>query len=484
MATKFLANLNLSQNELQNARIQNLTTTQINAITSPVEGQIVYDTTTDTIKYYNGTSWVVLSTSAGTVTSVSATAPIVSSGGNTPTISIDAADSDSAGSMSSTHYNLVEGATSSNTVSAIVKRDASGNFSAGTITASLTGTASNADQLDSQDGSYYLSRTNHTGTQAASTISDLATTVKGYRLDEFATPNTNVSFGSNRITSLADPQNAQDAATKAYVDASRLGLDVKESVRVATTGPVNLSSELENGDVIDTITLSTGDRVLVKDQGTASANGIYVVQASGAAVRASDFDSSAEVTPGAFVFVEEGSQADSGWVLTTDGPITLGTTGLLFHQFSGAGQITAGDALSKIGNTLNVNVDGSTIEISSDAVRVKDAGITSAKLATSAVDLGTAVVTGTLPVGNGGTGAIDAAGAKTNLGFMTRYSVTATWTAGENKTVTHSLGTKNVIVNVYDSSDAMVIADVVTTTTSAITVMCSVAGDYRVVVIG
>ena len=403
MATKFLANLNLSQNELQNARIQNLTTTQITGIASPVDGQIVFDTTVDKLKYYNGTAWVALD--AASITSVAGTSPIVvNTSSGTATVSIDAADSDSAGSMSSTHFNLVDGATNSNTVSTIVKRDSSGNFSAGTITASLTGTASNADQLDSQDGTYYLNRANHSGTQTTSTISDLATTVKGYRLDEFATPNTNVAFGSNRITGLADPQNAQDAATKAYVDASRLGLDVKDSVRAATTASLNLSSELEAGDEVDNVTLVAGDRVLVKNQGTASETGIYVVQETGAAVRASDFDSSGEVTPGAFVFVEEGSQGDSGWVLTTNGSVTIGTTALTWAQFSGAGQITAGNGLGKNANELYVNVDDSTIEITSDMLNVKNGGITSAKLATSAVDLGTSTVTGTLPVANGGTG--------------------------------------------------------------------------------
>lgn len=480
MATKFLANLNLSQNELQNARIQNLTTTQINAITSPVDGQIVFDTTVDKLKYYNGAAWVAVDD--GAITSVSGTSPIqVSTTSGAATVSIDAASASSAGSMSSTHYSLVNGATNSNTVSTIVKRDSSGNFSAGTITADLTGTASNADQLDSQDGTYYLSRTNHTGSQLASTISDFNDAVQDNRLDQLTAPTSNVGFGGQRITNLADPQNDQDAATKAYVDATRMGLDVHASVKAATTGSITLANE----QTIDNVSLVAGDRVLVKNQSSATANGIYEVVDGGSWVRAADADTNAEVTAGLFVFVEQGdTNADSGWILTSDNPINLGVTSLNFAQFSGAGQITAGDALSKLGNTLNVNVDNSTIEVSSDALRVKDAGITSAKLATSAVDLGTSTVTGTLPVANGGTGGTTAADAKTNLGFMTRYSTTQTWTAGQNKTITHSLGTKDVIVNVYDSNDAMVIADVVTTTTSAITVMCSVAGDYRVVVIG
>ena len=122
----------------------------------------------------------------------------------------------------------------------------------------------------------------------------------------------------------------------------------KQSVRVATTAALTLSSDLENGDTVDGVTLVTGDRVLVKNQDTASENGIYVVKASGAPDRATDADTSAEVTAGMFTFVTEGTaNGDSGWVLTTNDTITLGTTGLVFAQFSGAGQITAGDEIGR-----------------------------------------------------------------------------------------------------------------------------------------
>ena len=105
---------------------------------------------------------------------------------------------------------------------------------------------------------------------------------------------------SNGQAKFGTPTADDHAATKGYVDAARSGLDVKQSVRAATTAPVNLANQLEAGDTLDTnVTLVAGDRVLVKDQSTASENGIYVVQASGAAVRATDFDSNAEVTPGA-----------------------------------------------------------------------------------------------------------------------------------------------------------------------------------------
>ena len=107
---------------------------------------------------------------------------------------------------------------------------------------------------------------------------------------------------------------------------------------------------------------------MLKDQSTASENGIYTVNASGAPTRATDFDSTAEVTAGAFVFVEAGTQnADSGFVLTTDGAITVGSTSIAFTQFSGAGSFTAGDGLTRTGNQVDVNDDNVTLEVSSDA---------------------------------------------------------------------------------------------------------------------
>tara|TARA_E500000178_G_C17029989_1_gene760089 strand:+ start:768 stop:2681 length:1914 start_codon:yes stop_codon:yes gene_type:complete len=179
---------------------------------------------------------------------------------------------------------------------------------------------------------------------------------------------------------------ATSLATKEYVDATKTGLDFKESVRVATTANITISTALNDGDTLDGITLANGDRILVKNQTTGSENGIYVVAASPA--RATDFDENAEVTSGAFVFVEEGTvNADQGFVLTTDGSITVGTTSLAFTQFSGAGQIVAGDAMSKSGNTLNVNDDNITLEVNSDALRIK--GITQTAVGDLLIGAGT-----------------------------------------------------------------------------------------------
>jgi len=186
-----------------------------------------------------------------------------------------------------------------------------------------------------------------------------------------ATASKLVKRDENGNISVATPTDDGHAATKGYVDAARSGLDVKASVRVATTAAINLSSDLEAGDVIDGVTLVAGDRVLVKHQGTASENGIYVAVASGAASRSTDADTSAEVTTGMFTFVSEGTvNADSGWVLSTNDTITLGTTGLTFVQFSGAGQITAGDGLTKTGNDINVVGTADRITVNPDSIDI------------------------------------------------------------------------------------------------------------------
>jgi hypothetical protein len=176
-----------------------------------------------------------------------------------------------------------------------------------------------------------------------------------FALNAVGAPTGDVAMATYKITGLGTPTNSTDAATKAYVDSAAQGIDWKASVRAATDGNRELL-EMENGEVVDGVTLATGDRVLVKNQTDATANGIYVVQASGAPVRSSDADSGAEVTANFAVFVEEGTvNADSGWTLTNNGTVTVGTTALVFTQFTGLGQITAGTGLDKTGNTLDID---------------------------------------------------------------------------------------------------------------------------------
>lgn len=163
------------------------------------------------------------------------------------------------------------------------------------------------------------------------------------------------SMGGFKLTNVATPTASTDVANKAYVDAAVVGIDWKPSVRVATTTNGTFATAYQNGSVVDGITLATGDRILLKDQTTGSTNGIYTVNATGAPTRASDADTSAEVTSGMAVFVEAGTaNADSGWVLTTENPIVLGTTALVFTQFTGIGSLTAGNGLIKTGNVLDV----------------------------------------------------------------------------------------------------------------------------------
>ena len=175
---------------------------------------------------------------------------------------------------------------------------------------------------------------------------------------------------------VATPTDAAHIATKGYVDSARQGLDVKASVRAATTAAINLATDLQAGDVIDGVTLVAGNRVLVKNQVSASENGIYVAVASGVASRSTDANGTAdtgELTSGTFTFVEEGTvNFDSGFVVSTNGTISVGSTGITWTQFSGAGSFEAGDGLSKSGTTVNVNV-GTGIEISSDALRISSA---------------------------------------------------------------------------------------------------------------
>ena len=233
-------------------------------------------------------------------------------------------------------------------------------------------------------------------TLTASKISDFDTQVRTSRLDQMTAPTAAVAFNAQRITGLGDPSGAQDAATKAYVDAVKTGLDVKDSCRAATTASITLSAP----QTIDGVSLVAGDRVLVKDQTTASGNGIYVVAAA-AWTRSTDADNSpaGEVTGGMFTFITEGTtNADSGWVLTTNDAIVLGTTSLAFAQFSGAGQITAGAGLTKTGNTLDVaSTGGGSLTIGADSINLTSGIATAGTYRSLTVDTYGRVTGGTAP---------------------------------------------------------------------------------------
>jgi hypothetical protein len=188
-----------------------------------------------------------------------------------------------------------------------------------------------------------------------------------FALNAVGAPTGAVSMATYKITGLGTPTDAADAATKAYVDSVAEGLHIHESVVAATTANVTLATALENGDVLDGITLATGNRILVKNQTTQSENGIYTVNASGQPTRALDFDTATEVDSGDFVFVYSGTaNAGTGWV-QTNRPATIGTDAIAFTQFSGAGTYIGGAGLTLDGTTFNVGA-GTGIQVNADTI--------------------------------------------------------------------------------------------------------------------
>lgn len=179
---------------------------------------------------------------------------------------------------------------------------------------------------------------------------------------------------TNFLTLHADPSSALHAATKQYVDSTAAGQRVRNSVRVATTANITLSAP----QTIDGVSAIAGERVLVKDQSTGANNGVYIV-AAGAWTRATDFDSaSGEVVGGSTFWVNEGTaNGDTGWTLTTNDAIVVGTTALVFTQSSGLGQVTAGSGLTKTGNQLDVgSTGGGSLTIGADTINLTGSIVT------------------------------------------------------------------------------------------------------------
>lgn len=568
MAKQFLTGLNLNKNELLNARIQNLST----APSSPVAGQIYYDTDTNQITLWNGTSWVSLAAGGDTATQITnaidaLTTDVIEEGSTnlyfTDERAMDAiATAIAAGTHSnitityddalnkftfaaengvadSTTDNLTEGSTNKyftderaqdaigNAVgTGLTYNDTTGAISVTTNTYDAYGSAStvagnlttHTSATEAHGATGAVVGTTNTQTLTNKTLTspkineDVVLTATATELNYVdgvtsaiqtqldaklalagGTMTGAIAMGTNKITGLGTPTDAADAATKAYVDAVAEGLHVHESVRVTTDANVSIANGLENGDTLSGVTLATGDRVLVKNQTTASQNGIYVVQVSGQAVRALDFDTAAEVDSGDFVFVTSGTYANTGWVQTSR-PATVGTDAISFQQFSGAGTFTAGNGLTINGSEFNVGGTADRITVGADSVDIASTYVGQSSIVTVGT-ITTGVWNGTdIAVADGGTGASTAADARTNLGATTKYTVAnpeLTVTSGQvTWTVTHNLGIRTVVIQVYDTvSYDQVEVDVVRTGTNTATLSWVAsatvdAGKYQVVIVG
>lgn len=269
-----------------------------------------------------------------------------------------------------------------------------------------------------------LDRGDHTGTQTAATISDLASTVQGYRLDQFAAPTGALNMNGQRVINAATPTAANDLANKAYVDNARAGIaGVKDPVDVVATTNVSLASVPA---VIDGVTLSAGQSFLASAQTTGTENGIYSYPGSGqAATRRADADGTGEILDGTLVAVGVGSKAGTQWIQTATPSGAPGSWTQTWQQFSSGGQTYTADGqgLALTGTQFSL--------VLADASLVKS---------------GSGLAVGNVSLAQGGTGATTAAGARTALGTVGKYTTTlGAITGGTPLTITHNLNTTAVL---------------------------------------
>jgi hypothetical protein len=532
MSRKFLVNIDLNQNQLLNAAIQNLAT----APSSPVSGQVYYNTSTKALYIYDGSNWNQVGGITYGTLSARPTASSVSAGtfyyatdnyllyysnastwqqvdnfgtGQSTTTSVAGSSADGT----STNFARADHAHAGPGFGAVTSETTFGispaNGSATTVAHSdhTHGTPS----LGSSTPGAVASTSGAAGSASTASASDHThgLTPANFTLDTFGAPAANVSFNSKKITNLLDPTSAQDAATKNYVDAATTGLNVHDQVTAATTANITatytagttgadggtgvgatLTVTATGTTTIDGRTLVLNDRVLVKNQTIALQNGIYTVTIAGTTgvstvlTRATDADNhlAGQVIAGDFVFVQFGGQGGTGWVETATGTATtppngikLGTDSLVFAQFSGAGTYTASNGVLLTGNNFTFN------PLSTGGLQTASGGA-SILLQTNS---GLATTSSGLAVG-AGTG-ISVSGGTVSATGPQKYSQTLS-TSSTSYTITHNLGTLDVIVQVYAVADGSeVIVDNLRATTNTVTLNFSVAPSanaYRVVIIG
>jgi len=518
MARKFLVSIDLSKNELQNAVIQNLAT----APSSPAAGQVYYNTVDNQLYIYNGTRWEVAgnavqsgllsnrpaanSVDAGTIYYATDTYLFYYSDASTwaqtnqfGTVTSQTTYGAASGNGVSTDYARADHTHGTPALGTSTPTAITGTASAGTATVPSKEDHTHAF-TPTQDLSMATFKLTNVGTPTSS--ADAATKAYADTMLPLAggTMSGPIAMGTNKITGLGTPTADADAANKGYVDAVAQGLDVKASVVYATAAALeaytfsatgggtltaNANGELDvDGYIVSTV----GTRILVKNEtsGNAPYNGIYTVTDAGGLssvwvlTRSTDANTSAEVTDGMFTFVEQGDTNHStSWVLTTNNPITLNTTGLVFAQFSGAGTYTASNGVLLTGTNFTFAPrSGYGLATGASGAEVKLA-------TTSGLNLTSDLAVG---AGNGitvltNTVAIDSAV------VVSKYATNVGDASATSYTITHNLNTRDVQVVLFDNSSpyAEVIADVAHTTVNTVTLQFSIAptlNQYRVVIQG
>ena len=498
MARKFLVSIDLNKNELQNGVIQNLAT----APSSPVAGQIYYNTNDNELYFYNGTGWESTQAESEVLYGTLAGRPAAGTAGrlyyatdnyllyfddgstwtqvnNFGSVTSQTSYGASSGNGSSTNFARADHTHGTppltNTTPQALAIGANGavgtggaparedhvhempDFGAVTTQTSFGASSANGTSVD-------VARADHThGTPAHDNAAHSA-----INLSALAVPTADVPFSNYKITGLATPTSPADAATKQYVDDVAQGLNIHAASFAATTAALNATYSNGTAGVGATLTnagtqaaFSTDGtspalnaRILVKDQATTSQNGIYTLTTIGSGstnwvlTRATDFDSAVEIAGGDFTFVDTGTTlANTGWV-QVDEVTTVGTDPIVWQQFSGAGTYTASNGVQLVGSNFS-------------GVVVAGGGLT---VGASGFDIDSAVV-------------------------VKKYAASVGDGSATSYTVSHNLGTKDVQVTIYDNSSpfAEVICDVQHTSTTAVTLLFSIAptsNQYRVVVQG
>ena len=478
MSRKFLVSIDLNKNELQNAVIQNLAS----APSTPLAGQVYYNTGDNQLYIYNGTRWEVAgnAVTSGTLAARPAAATV-----DTGTIYY---------ATDNYLFYYSNGSTwqQTNAFGTVVTETSYGQSSA-------DGTSTNYARADHTHGTPALGTSTPNAISGAASSAGSATVPSKEDHTHAFTPSQDLSMAGYKLTNVATPVTSTDAANKQYVDDVAQGLNIHAASYAATTA--NLNATYSNGTsgvgatltnagaqaafATDGTTPSLNDRILVKNQTTTSQNGIYTLTTVGSGstnwvlTRATDFDTPTEIAGGDFTFVDNGtSLANTGWVCINE-VTTVGTDPIVFEQFSGAGTYTASNGVLLTGTNFTFAPrSGYGLQTGASGAEIKLATTSGLNLTTDlavGAGLGISVLTNTV--------AIDTAvvvrkyGADVGDGSATSY------------TITHNLGTRDVQVTVYDNSApyAEVICDVNHATTNTITLLFSVAptsNQYRVVVQG